>query len=471
MLPRCLFRRARVAWGLPFLLLAGLLLVPAPAEAQRGVAGPIYERNIDALIEGAEEWLAAMEERGWLLRGQMTNTLQGMPRFRAPYRGENSLSGQHDSTAMQTVDLVLGRRLWENAELVFVPSPTRGFGFADNHGLGGLTNTESFHGGTRDWDTNITRLFLRQTIDISYDAFGQDDDPMRFAGPLALERITITAGKIATWDIFDNNRYSHDPRTQFLNYALVGAGAFDIATDAAGYTHGLAVEWENGTWATRLGAFQVTRNQGGDYLDDKVTRAWQLLAELDRFWWLGRRPGALRVLLGASRTRSARYDDLTRAVRADEADTERYRAYRTKAMVALSWDQQVSDTLGVFGRLGWNDGRSQNMMVTEMDWSVAGGVSVNGWRWGRDDDTVGLAMNIGGLHAPQRKFLKAGGLGFILGDGRLSYAPEVVLEGYYDVALAPGLTAAVDAQLIFNPGYNAARGPVQVGTLRLRAAF
>ena len=111
----------------------------------------------------------------------MTNTLQAHPAFRSPYRGENSLAPQRDTTAMQTIDIVLGRRLWENAEVIAVPSPTRGFGFSDNHGLGGLTNTESFHGGTRNWDYNITRLFLRQTIDISYDAQGTDDDPMRFA--------------------------------------------------------------------------------------------------------------------------------------------------------------------------------------------------------------------------------------------------------------------------------------------------
>lgn len=468
MRPACPARGRIAAWGLTLLL---LLAGAMPARAQRGVAAPIYERNLDALIEGAEEWLARLEAAGWLLRGQMTNTIQAMPAFRAPYRGENSLSGKRDSTAMQTIDLVLGRRLWPGAEVIAVPSPTRGFGFADNHGLGGLTNTESFHGGTRNWDYNLTRFFLRQTFDISYDAEGHDDDPMRFAGPLARERVTLTAGKIATWDIFDNNRFAHDPRTQFLNYALVGAGAVDIATDPAGYTHGLAVEWENGVWATRLGGFQVSRNQGGDVLDDRVTRAWQLLGQVDRFWQIGRQPGALRLLLGASRTHSARYGDLTQATQAEEAETGRYRAFRTKAMVALNWEQQVNDTLGIFAWLGWNDGRSQNMMVTEMDWSVSGGVSLNGWRWNRIEDTIGLATNIGGLHAPQRRFLAAGGTGFILGDGRLRYAPEVVVETYYDIGLGPGLNAALDFQLIVNPGFNADRGPVPVGTLRLRAAF
>ncbi|RAI58664.1 carbohydrate porin [Roseicella frigidaeris] len=447
-----------------------LLGVPE-AAAQRGVAGPIYERNIDALIEGAEQGLARLEELGWLLRGQMTTTVQAHPGFRSPYRGPNSLSPKPDSTAMQTIDIVLGRRLWRGAEVIAVPSPTRGFGFSDNRGLGALTNTESFHGGTSNWDWNVTRLFLRQTIDLSYDATGSDDDPMRFTGPLALERITITAGKLAVWDFFDNNRYAHEPRTQFLNYALVGAGALDYASDPAGYTHGAVLEWENGIWATRLGAFQIARNQGGPQLDERIGRGWQVLGELDRAWWIGQHPGALRLLLGASRTRSARYDDLTQALLGGGDPTGVARAYRTKAMVALNFEQQLNDVVGAFARLGWNDGHAQSFMFTEMDWSASAGLSIGGWRWGRYADTVGLAFNLGGLHGPQRRFLAAGGTGFILGDGRLAYAPEVALETYYDVGIAPGLTAAVDLQCIINPGYNSDRGPVPVATLRLRAAF
>lgn len=464
--PRWRLGAAALGLGLALLLAAG-----GPARAQRGVAGPVDQRNIDALIEGAEEWLAALEEKGWFLRGQMTNSVLGQPRFRSPYRGPNSLGPRPEGTLMQTVDLVIGRRLWHNAEIVAVPSPTRGYGLSNNVGLGGLANTEAFHGGTNQWDFNLARLFLRQTIDLSYDARGQDDDPMRFTGPLARERITITAGKFAVWDFFDNNRYAHDARTQFLNYTLVGTGAVDFAGDPAGYNYGAVLEWENGDWATRLGAFQVARNQGGEYLDARVTRAWQLLFQLDRTWWEGTRARAVRVLLGASRTRSARYDDLTRAVAAGEEDTERFRAFRTKAMVAVNAEAQLTESVGVFGRLGWNDGRSQNFMFLEMDWSVSAGVSVNGWRWGRQADTLGLAFNLGGLHAPQRRFLAAGGTGFILGDGRLSYAPEVILESYYQATLVPGLAAAVGGQLIVHPGYNADRGPVPVGWLRLRVAF
>lgn len=446
-------------------------LLPAPAAAQRGVAAPIYQQNFDSLIEGAEEWLARLEEQGWFLRGQMTNIVQGHPGFRARYTGPNSLGTRREGVLMQTVDLVIGRRLWENAEIVAVPSPTRGFGFSNNRGVGSLLNGEAFHAGTTGWDFNLARLYIRQTIDLSNDAYGVDDDPMRFAGPLALERITLTAGKFAVWDFFDNSRYAHDSRTQFLSYALVGTGAVDFAGDPAGYNYGAVAEWENGTWAARLGAFQVARSQGGEFLDAKVLQGHQVLFQAERHWWSGRFPGALRVLVGNSRTNSANYRALTGALAAGTENLDALRAYRNKPMLALNFEQQVNDSLGVFMRLGWADGATQRWMFTEMDWSISAGASVNGWSWGRFDDVVGLAFNIGGLHGPQKRFYQAGGLGFILGDGRLDYAAEVVTEGYYQAQLVPGLALSGHLQGVFNPGYNAARGPVVAGSLRLRVAF
>jgi len=456
--------------GLAAVVLAVTALA-TPAQAQRSVAGAIYDENIDALFGGATEALDRLEQAGWLLRGQSTLTLQGKPRIRSRYRGENSLSPGAAWESTQSTDLVLGRRLWSGAEIIAVPSFTRGRGLSDARGLAAGASQEAFHGGTVGTSSSLTRLFVRQTIDISYDAYGRDDDPMRFTEPLAIERIVLTAGKFAAWDFFDNNRFAHDPRGQFMNWAMVGTGAFDIAGDAAGYTHGAVAEWENGIWAVRAGAFQVARNQGSGFLDENIGRAWQGLLQLDRFWYLGRFGGALRILGGASRTRSARYGDLTRALADPDADPEKLRGYRTKAMLALNWEQQWNDSVGTFARLGWNDGKSQAWMFTEMDWSASAGLAVNGWSWERFGDTAGVAFNVGGLHAPQRRFLEAGGLGFVLGDGRLRYAPEVALEAYYDAEILPGLNAALGAQLIVNPGHNADRGPVPIAAFRLRAAF
>jgi high affinity Mn2+ porin len=453
------------------LLLAALLLLPGDAGAQRGTAGPIYQPNIDAFIEGAEEWLARLEAQGWLLRGQFTGVLQGHTRIRSPYRGENSLSPGFSLENTQSIDLVLGRRLWRDAEVVAVPSVTRGFGLSNARGIAAFPNGEAFRLGSQDPYAFLSRLFLRQTIGLSADTEGQDPDPMRFSGALPRERITITAGKVSVWDFFDDNRYAHDPRSQFLNWALVGAGAFDFAADARGFTNGLVLEWEDGTWGLRTGAFMVARRVNSLSLEPQFLKGWQWLAQVERSWEIGQRRGTVRLLGGLSRTRSATWAALTGAVLAGQEDTEGLRAFRTKGMAALNLEQEVNDSLGVFARLAWNDGRAQNWMFTEMDWSGSAGLALAGQSWGRPEDTVGFGFNAGGLSDAHRRFLAAGGIGFLTGDGRLRYAPEMILETYYDIRLAPGLNAAANLQLVVNPAYNADRGPVPIFGLRLHAAF
>ncbi|WP_051213064.1 carbohydrate porin [Rubritepida flocculans] len=410
-----------------------------------------------------------LEEEGWLFRGQATFVLQGHPRFRSPYRGEGSLHPAAQARNTFATDLVLGRRLWEGAELIFNPSVTRGFGLSNATGIAAFPNNEAFRLGSREPTFFVPRLFLRQTIALSGETVPNEDDPLRFNAPLPRERITITAGKFSAWDIFDDNRYAHDPRTQFLNWALVGGAAFDYVADARGWTEGLALEWDNGAWGVRLGAFRVARRVNGLFLDPAITRAWQALAQLDRFYEIGGRPGALRITYGASRARMSSWSELF--ARGFETFDQNPRGYRLKHNLSLNWEQELADDLGVFARVSWNDGRTQNWMFTEIDFAVSGGLSLRGARWGRPADTVGLGTNIGWASSGRRRYLAAGGIGFITGDGRLNYAPEWVSEAYYDARVAAGLNVALNYQLAVNPAFNADRGPVHIFALRLRTAF
>jgi len=466
--------RARL---LPALLLAaplGLALVLAsavPALAQRGLGSPgaVSPPGAPALFPDLAALQDRLEAQGWLLHGQATFVLQGHPAFRSRYEGEASLKSVAAARNTLSTDLVLGRRLWEGAEFVVDASVTRGFGLSNSRGVASFPSNEAFRLGTTEPFFFVPRIFFRQTIALSGDAVENEDDPLRFRGPLPRERLTITAGKISVWDIFDDNRYAHDARTQFLNWALVGAGGFDFTADARGWTYGAALEWENGTWGVRAGAFQVARRANSLFMDPSITRAWQAIGQVDRFYEVGGRPGALRLLYGASRTRQSTWGELFR--NGFETFEKNPADYRLKHMAALNLEQEITDDLGAFARLSWNDGRTQNWMFTEMDRAVSAGLSLRGLRWDRPADTVGLAANVGWISEGRRRYLEAGGTGFIIGDGRLNYAPEWATELYYDARLAPGLNAALNYQLVANPAYNADRGPVHVFALRARVAF
>lgn len=456
---------------LPAILLASLL--PGLAAAQTGRYGSAGVPNIGPAEEALFPSFAArqdrLEEQGWLLRGQATFVLQGITRFSSPYRAAGSLTPAAQARNTLSTDLILGRRLWHGAEVVVDASVTRGFGLSNSTGAAAFPNNEAFRLGSTDPYFFVPRAFFRQTIGLSGDTVPSDDDPLRFSEPMARERITITIGKMSVWDIFDDNRYAHDARTQFLNWALVGGGAFDYAADARGFTNGAAVEWENGHWAVRGGAFQVSRVVNGLFLDPSITRGFQLLASLERFWRLGEREGAVRLIYGASRSRQSPWSEIDPG---NPGTFERNaRSYRLKHNLTISADQQITEDFGVFGRLSWNDGATQNWMFTEMDRAVSFGGALTGRRWNRPNDTVGLGTNVGWISGGRQRYLEQGGIGFITGDGRLNYRPEWITELYYDARLAPGVNAALGYQLLVNPAYNADRGPVSVFSLRLRTAF
>jgi len=450
-----------------------LLLLPGLAAAQTGRFGSVGTPNIgapeDALVPSLAAKQDRLEELGWIIRGQATFILQGQAGFRSPYRAEGSLTPAAQARNTLSTDLIFGRRLWHGAEFIVNPSVTRGFGLSNSTGVAAFPNGEAFRLGTTAPNIFVPRVFFRQTIGLSSDTVPTDNDPLRFSEPMPRERITITIGKFAVWDIFDDNRYAHDPRTQFMNWALVGGGGFDYVADARGFTEGLAVEWENGHWAVRGGAFRVAREVNGLFLDPSVTRGFQLLGSVERFWRFGEREGAVRLIYGASRSRQSPWSEID----PDNPATfqRNARSYRLKHNLTISADQQVTEDFGVFGRLSWNDGATQNWMFTEMDRAVSFGGSLTGRRWNRPGDTVGLGTNIGWISGGRRRYLEAGGIGFITGDGRLNYRPEWITELYYDARLAPGVNAALGYQLVVNPAYNTDRGPVSIFSLRFRTAF
>jgi high affinity Mn2+ porin len=213
----------------------------------------------------------------------------------------------------------------------------------------------------------------------------------------------------------------------------------------------------------------VARRVNGLFLDPAPTRAWQVLGEVDRFYRFNDRPGAVRLIYGASRTRQSTWGELF--ANGFETFDKNPSGYRLKHMLALNVEQELADDLGAFARLSWNDGRTQNWMYTEMDRAVSAGLSLRGLRWNRPEDTVGLATNVGWISSGRRRYLEAGGIGFITGDGRLNYAPEWVTETYYNMRVAPGLNLALNYQLAVNPAYNADRGPVHLLAVRTRIAF
>lgn len=411
----------------------------------------------------------AMSPETWAVHFQATDILQYYPAFHSAFQGANSFKPQ--ATWGNTVDATLyagvkpwsGGEVWGNLEMYQ--------GYAPNNTLGaaGYVNGDGAKVGRAHFYARIARLFVRQTFDLGGEADDQEADLNMLAAHRTRDRVVITAGKLNATDIFDANKYAHDPRHDFLNWSLITTGSYDYAADAWGYTYGAAAEWYRGDWTWRAGVFDLSIVPNNATLTSDFSQ-FQLVGEAERRFTFDGRPGAIRLAGFMTRGRMGRYDDAADLARAtgQPADTALVRRYRSRPGVYFNMEQEVADGVGVFARLGWSDGAFESYEYTDIDRTAQVGISVSGNRWGRKDDTLGAAVVANGLSAAGHRYLDAGGLGILIGDGRLPHAgAEQILEAYYSLAILKDVTFSLDNQFLNHPAYNHDRGPVNVISFRL----
>jgi len=285
--------------------------------------------------------------------------------------------------------------------------------------------------------------------------------------------VVLTAGNLAVSDIFDANAYAHDPRTQFMNWSFLTHGAYDFAADSRGYSWGAALEYYRGDWAVRAGRFMMPRESNGLVLDRALARRYGDQLELEKAYTALGQPGKARLLVFRNQAIMGGFDDALAAAAGGVPVVAPVRKLRSKKGVGINLEQSLTDNAGVFARIARSDGASEAYAFAEIDRSMSFGIQVKGAIWGKAQDTLGLAYAQNGLSAPHRAFLAAGGNGFFVGDGRLNYRPESILEGYYSFGLGFLQRSALSlgAQFIRNPAYNADRGPVRVFSVRLHTEF
>ena len=442
--------------------------VSEPARALLLVAG----LAVSVFAIGTPHARADNSDTFFNFHAQTTFIGQGNLPFRSPYAGENSLNGRGELRESWTVTPSLGLRLWSGGEFYINPETFQGFGLASTHGLGGFANGEAQKGGSNVPEPYIARVFVRQTFGFGGEKEKLEDEFNQLPGKKDVSRLTVTLGKISVSDIFDENKYASDPRNNFWNWAMWESGAFDYAADQKGYTWGMALDFNQKSWALRGGYFLVPIFSNAQPLDQALLRRGQYVGELEMRYTLGSQSGTLKLLGWFSRANAGSYSEALADPAIDpNTAIEASRRTRTKYGYAVSLEQAVTKDLGAFARLSWADGQSEIMSFTDIDTSVAVGLSLKGTRWGRPDDTVGLGGAINGLSTAHRNFIAAGGLGVLIGDGKLTYADERILETYYSLALRKRTTVTFDYQLAVNPGYNSDRGPVSIFGTRLHYDF
>jgi high affinity Mn2+ porin len=422
--------------------------------------------------------------QNWNIHAQVTETPQGDPGFPALYSGRNSLNRRGEVQETFTADLYVGARLWKDGEIHADGLLWKGFGLSDNKGIEAFPNGDAFKLGIKTPSFMFAHLFIRQTIGLGGRRDSVPDAPLTLAGERDISRLTFTVGRFSPADMFDNNVYAQDSHTQFMNWAMITNLAWDFPADSVGYTTGLAAELDQPEWALRYGFFQVPFTQNGFTADDQILmfphmgsngqffRSWGMVTEFERRY-ANAHPGAIRFLAWLNEADMISYRKATPLLKASGpgADLSSARTYRHKYGFGLNWEQKITDSVGAFSRLGWNNGQAEGWMYNDSDWTASLGTSVKGAAWRRINDTFGLAYVMSGISRSAQRFLEVGGMDILAGDGALTYGSEKVMEVYYNYSIWKNVHATLDYEFVDNPAFNRDRGPVSVFGIRFHGQF
>ena len=454
----------RLAAVLPLLAAGALLCVATPGRAADAPASPPAPVPEPASREFASERLA--------IHGQLSYVEQETGSFNAPYVGANSLSPRIGRESIDAT-LALGARLWSGAEIWLTPEIDQGFGLDNTLGVAGFPSGAAYKVGKDHPYLRLPRAFVRETVNLGQADEAIEAAPNQLAGARSPNRWVFTLGKFAVTDVFDSNQYAHDPRADFFNWTAIDTGTFDYAADAWGYTIGAAAERYEGDWTLRGGVFDLSNIPNSEHLEPGG-HEFQIIVEAEKRHELLGQPGKVLITAFQSRARMGLLDAAVARAQAagTSVDIVSVRQYRSRVGVGFSFEQQLAADLGLFARGGEAAGNVETYEFTDIDRTVAIGLSLKGTRWSRARDTVGAAAILNRISAARERFLDAGGLGVLIGDGQLPHpGPEQIFEAYYSLAVVAQSFLAVDYQRVTNPGYNRDRGPASIFALRVHAQF
>ncbi len=414
--------------------------------------------------------LEETESERWNLYFQATSIGDYHGTFASPYEGPLSLQDTPERDVSLTTTLFFTARLEQDTFLIFDPEIAGGKGFSGVNGIADQPNGEIPRVASATPKPYVARLLIQHDFGFGSEKERQESDENQLAGERPMTRYSVYAGRFTLTDYFDNNNYTHDPRTQFMAWGVMYNGAWDYPADTRGYTWGIVQEFHTRNWSFRYGIAAEPKVANGQQFDRRLFRDHGQVWEEERRYAWHNRAGAIRIMEYANREQGGNYGQALQLAAATGTTPNislTDRVGTLKYGTGISFDQAINSDVGIFARLGWNDGKTQSFAFTAIDRLAGGGVSVKATRWHRRFDVVGTSFTAGGLSAVHRQYLAEGGLDFLIGDGRLNYAPEYVWESFYSARVVPGLYATFDLQRDTDPAYNRDRGPVMIYSIRL----
>jgi len=426
--------------------------------------------------EGVETMFPHFKDTRFWLSGQMNFIFQTHPPFPAAYSGEHSLSPNYEKATSRVLTLYTGVRLNNSTEILVDIEEAGGAALSEGFGLAGNTDLDIVRNPSLSKAPYVARAMIHQVFALSKDKVENERSYLSLFDELPRRRLELRFGKFSMVDFFDINSVGSDTHYQFTNWTVDNDGAYDYAADTRGYTVGVTADYEDRNWGFRFAEALMPKVANGI---DLVWRPWQVHAENYEFELrhgvIPKKAGVVRLL---GYTNYANMGIYRQAVANFEAGltttpdiTDHPWHITRKYGFGVNLEQNLTHYLTAFGRFGWDNGKTESFAYTEVDQTFDLGLGAAGAWWHRKQDRAGIAFVTNAIKKDHQIYLADGGLGFLLGDGKLNYGRENIVESYYTVHVWRGIYVAPGVQHINDPGYNRDRGPVIVPSFRAHVEF
>ncbi|OSZ78989.1 hypothetical protein CAP35_12285 [Chitinophagaceae bacterium IBVUCB1] len=413
------------------------------------------------------------------IKGQTTYIYQYMPSRQAIRDSMKRDFGDGTSANTISATMFAGLRLWKGGELYVNPEVTAGAGLSNDMGMATPSNGETFRISMQQLTLFMARAYLRQTFSLRnkrarklgyVNSTQLASEANQLAGYEPKDYLRFYIGKLSLPDLYDRNGIANSPRTQFTNWALMNNAAWDIASDTRGYTYNFTTELQLGKMNYKAGISTMPTVADGYTLETDISKSYSAIAEVSRQITIRKRAGIIRLLGYYNTGRMGNYADanlmaVPSIILTRQAGTAKYG-------FGLNMQQELSNTLAAFMRIGWNDGKTETWAFAEASQSLSLGLQANGKGWKRAEDNLGFAIAVNALSAAQQTYISRGGYGLNIGGSPQTYSPEMISELYYSFKpLKKSIWISGSYQLCVNAGYNNAYGPLSVFSLRAHAAL
>jgi high affinity Mn2+ porin len=454
---------------------APLQNAPASANLTASPAGDA-DPSSSAAEAPAETMFPHFANSRYWLSGQANFIFNTNPPFHAAFNGPNSFGPNYQKATSRVLTLYGGMRMNDSTEILVDVEEAGGAALSTGLGLAAFPNLDIVRNPLLTKEPYLARAMVHKVIALSSDKIENDRSFLSLFDELPRRRLELRFGKMSLVDFFDQNSVGSDTHYQFANWVIDNNGAYDYAADTRGYTVAATADYEDRNWGFRFAEALMPLVANGPAL---VYKFWQAHAENFeyelRHGWLPKKGGVVRILaytnyanMGIYRDAIAQFDQGITPV--PEITDHPWHITR-KYGFGVNMEQALTPYLTVFGRFGWDNGKTESFAYTEVDQTFAGGLGANGRLWHRKLDRAGIAFATDGICKDHQTYLADGGLGFLLGDGALVYGRENVVESYYTAHVWRGIYLGPGLQHINNPGYDRARGPVLVPTFRGHVEF